>query len=228
MENNKDSTEQTNEAEETKQESLQNDEQISADGNAEANEENGEDNEVEQLQKLLDEAKQNLLLERADFINFRKRSSQEKADMQTRITGNFLQEMLPAMDAFDQLFAMREKNLSQKQDADKTAEQTSEQTPEQTPEQTIKQFFEGIDLIYQQLWNVFSQADFEEINPIDEEFDPNVMEALAVEERDGIDKETVVQVYQKGFRNKDRVLRPARVVVAKPKSGEKTSQKKEA
>lgn len=216
MENNKDSTEQTNEAEETKQESLQNDEQISADENAEANEENGEDNEVEQLQKLLDEAKQNLLLERADFINFRKRSSQEKADMQTRITGNFLQEMLPAMDAFDQLFAMREKNLSQKQDADKT------------PEQTIKQFFEGIDLIYQQLWNVFSQADFEEINPIDEEFDPNVMEALAVEERDGIDKETVVQVYQKGFRNKDRVLRPARVVVAKPKSGEETSQKKEA
>lgn len=216
MKNNKDSTEQTNEAEETKQESLQNDEQISADENAEANEENGEDNKVEQLQKLLDEAKQNLLLERADFINFRKRSSQEKADMQTRITGNFLQEMLPAMDAFDQLFAMREKNLSQKQDADKT------------PEQTIKQFFEGIDLIYQQLWNVFSQADFEEINPIDEEFDPNVMEALAVEERDGIDKETVVQVYQKGFRNKDRVLRPARVVVAKPKSGEETSQKKEA
>lgn len=162
--------------------------------------------EVSQLKQQLDDANQALLRERADFINFRKRSTQEKADMQVRLTGELLDSMLPAMDAFDQLFVMREKS-SQEQ-----------------AKVSVEKFFEGIDLIYNQLWGVFAEMDFEKIDALDQEFDPNVMEAIGVEEREGIEFETVVQVYQQGYKNKGRVLRPARVMVAKPKAGEAKSQ----
>lgn len=162
--------------------------------------------EVSQLKQQLDDANQALLRERADFINFRKRSTQEKTDMQVRLTGELLDNMLPAMDAFDQLFVMREKS-------------SQDQT-----EVSVEKFFEGIDLIYNQLWGVFAEMEFEKIDALDKEFDPNVMEAIGVEEREGIEFETVVQVYQQGYKNKGRVLRPARVMVAKPKTGEAKSQ----
>lgn len=163
--------------------------------------------ELQKLKEQLADNNQALMRERADFVNFRKRSAQEKADMQVRIAGNFLNDMLPAMDAFDQLFTMREKAQKEEKAV------------------VVEEFFKGIDLIYQQIWQVFAQMDFEEINPANQEFDPNFMEALALEERDDVQSETVVQVFQKGFKTKSRVLRPARVVVAKPKAEQpQTSQ----
>lgn len=135
-----------------------------------------------------------ILRERAEFVNYRKRTNQENLQQEGRIAGKILQEMVPVFDAFDLLL-----------------------TSVHTGEQAIDKFLEGSRLIRKQLWQVFESLGVEEIDPDKQEFDPQTMEALSVSESENAEKETVSQVYQKGYQYKGRTLRPARVAVEKPK-----------
>ncbi|HRP70497.1 MAG TPA: nucleotide exchange factor GrpE, partial [Turneriella sp.] len=104
---------------------------------------------------------------------------------------------LPALDAFEQFFTAYEKKALESAD--------------------IKAIVEGVQLVQKQILRVFNEAGVEEVNPTGEEFNPNFMEALTLVEGD-VEHETVMQVFQKGYRIQGRVIRPARVVVAKPKT----------
>jgi len=77
---------------------------------------------------------------------------------------------------------------------------------------------EGVQLVKQQLAGLLARRGLEEIpcEPGDE-FDPHVHEALLAQPAEDAEPGSVVQVLQKGYRLGDRVLRPARVVVAGPK-----------
>lgn len=136
-----------------------------------------------------------ILRERAEFVNYRKRINQENLQQEGRTAGKILQEMVSVFDAFDLLF-----------------------TSEHDGKQAMEKFLEGSKLIRKQLWQVFENLGVELIDPDQMEFDPLSMEALSVSESETTEKEMVKQVYQKGYRYKDRILRPARVAVEKPKS----------
>ena len=142
------------------------------------------------IKEELEKMKQSLLRERADFANFRKRTIQEKQELEAVAASKILAQLLPALDSFDQLFSQEFKE--------------------------IKQVLDGVTLIRKQVDGVFSEVGIEQINPENEAFNPSTMEALGAQESNEVEVETVGQVYQKGYMLDGRVLRSARVMVLKP------------
>ncbi|MBS0619544.1 MAG: nucleotide exchange factor GrpE [Spirochaetes bacterium] len=166
---------------------------------AEAAPENTADgaNELQLLKNQIVSLTGDLQRERAEFSNFRKRAMTEKAQQAAQTSARLLGDLLPALDAFDQFFASY--------------------GPKAEAESAIKAIVDGVALIQKQITRVFSEAGVEEFNPLGQEFDPSIMEALTAQEGD-VDKETVSQVFQKGYRIEGRLIRAARVIVAKPKA----------
>jgi len=150
-----------------------------------------------ELRRQLESLTADLQRERAEFSNFRKRAVLEKAQQAAQSSARLLTDLLPALDAFDQFFGVY--------------------LPKAETDAGIKAIVDGVQLVHKQITRVFTEAGVEDFNPVGAEFDPNMMEALSMVEAD-VEKETVSQVFQKGYRIEGRVIRPARVVVTKPKS----------
>ena len=74
---------------------------------------------------------------------------------------------------------------------------------------------DGVQMIYDQLFAVLKDSGMEPIDAMGEAFDPNLHEALSQEETADAKEGTVVQQVQRGYKLNDRLVRPARVVVAK-------------
>lgn len=75
---------------------------------------------------------------------------------------------------------------------------------------------EGIEKTLGQLTTVFNKFGVKEINPLNQEFDPNEHDAITTQEKDGVEPETVIHVAQKGYKIEDRIIRPAKVIVTPP------------
>ena len=78
----------------------------------------------------------------------------------------------------------------------------------------------GINMIYQQLRNVLVEAGLEEIDATGKAFDPNLHEAVSQQETAEVPEGQVVQQLRKGYKLRDRLLRPASVVVSKKPSAD--------
>ena len=74
---------------------------------------------------------------------------------------------------------------------------------------------DGVQMIYDQLFAVLKDSGMEPIDAMGEPFDPNLHEALSQEETSDANEGAVVQQVQRGYKLNDRLVRPARVVVAK-------------
>ena len=85
------------------------------------------------------------------------------------------------------------------------------------PEQTVESFKSGVELTLKQLVAAFEKNALHEVNPAGEKFDPHKHQAIGLLDSEQ-EANTVVTVLQKGYTIADRVLRPALVMVAKPKS----------
>jgi molecular chaperone GrpE len=72
----------------------------------------------------------------------------------------------------------------------------------------------GFRMTYEQLMNALAKEGVEVIDPVDETFDPNFHQGLSTEQVEGIEPNKVLQVFQKGYKLKDRILRPALVKVS--------------
>ncbi len=159
-------------------------------------------NSIEALKKHVEALTSDLQRERAEFTNFRKRALLEKAQQAAQSSARLLTDLLPALDALDQFFSVY--------------------TPKAESDVALKPIVDGVQLVQKQIARVFTEAGVEEFSPSGEAFDPNMMEALSVQESD-VERDTVLQVFQKGYRIEGRLIRPARVVVAKAKpTGEST------
>jgi len=156
----------------------------------------------EELRTLEDERKryEDLWLRaRAELENFRKRTLREQEDRERRAAERVLAGVLPIQDMLDQALA------SGRDGAAAGAESDSR----------FAGFYRGIELIRGQIVALLSR---EGVTPIDTEgipFDPRLHEAAMRVEGSGMDSDTVVEVVQKGYLLGDRLLRPARVTVAK-------------
>jgi molecular chaperone GrpE len=85
------------------------------------------------------------------------------------------------------------------------------------PEQTVDSFKSGVELTLKQLVSAFEKNALVEVNPAGEKFDPHKHQAIGMVDSEQ-EANTVVTVLQKGYLIADRTLRPALVMVAKPKS----------
>jgi len=154
----------------------------------------------EQLEELTDRAAkaderwERLLRTTADFDNFKKRAAREKQDAIKFANESLIQKLIPVLDNFDMALAAAQ----------------SEQTEATQSLQT------GINMIYQQLRNVLVESGLEEVDAAGKAFDPNLHEAVSQQETNEVAEGHVVQQLRKGYKLRDRLLRPATVVVAKP------------
>jgi molecular chaperone GrpE len=125
----------------------------------------------------------------ADFDNYRKRAAREQEAMFARAGERVVKELLPVLDDLERAL--------------EAAEQHEEAKLE-----------DGVRLVHRQLADVLRKEGLAEIET-DGKFDPHVHEALLAQPGgDGVEPGHVLQVLQKGYRLGDRVLRPARVIVA--------------
>jgi molecular chaperone GrpE len=85
------------------------------------------------------------------------------------------------------------------------------------PEQTAESFKSGVELTLKQLVSAFEKNALNEVNPVGEKFDPHKHQAIGMVDSEQ-EANTVVTVLQKGYLIAERTLRPALVMVAKPKS----------
>jgi molecular chaperone GrpE len=128
----------------------------------------------------------------AELDNVRKRARRDVAAAEGRGVARLARELLPVFDNLDRALAHAE------------AEEGDEE----------HHITKGIRLVQQDLLGALSRIGIEADSPKGETFDPHVHEAIAQQPVEGAAPGTIVEVYQSGYRYKDDVLRPAKVVVA--------------
>lgn len=153
--------------------------------------------EANELKEKLKECEDKYIRAHADFENVKKRLEKEKIQAIEYASEKFAQDLLPALDSLDMALA----NIN-KEDIN--------------PEEAIKNLKEGIALTIDQFTKAFKKHGIEVID-IEEgsEFNPHLHEALL--QVDDAEKKSgeIVQVIQKGYKYKERILRPTKVSVAK-------------
>jgi len=154
--------------------------------------------EIERLKKKLEEAeklKQEYLAgwqrARADLINYKKEELERVGDFIKRANENLIFDFLPILDNFD--------------NAEKTISAEKKEIPE------IKGFLQ----IKKQILEFLKKYGVEEIKSVGEKFDPVFHEVVEEIDTDKFETGTIVEEIQKGYKINGRVLRPARVKVAK-------------
>lgn len=122
----------------------------------------------------------------AEYANYKRRTEQEKTQLGQFTRGEVLKTLLPVLD-----------NLQRALDAPAGDEYKA-----------------GVDMIVHQFEKVLAEIGLEEIAAEDAPFDPELHHAVMREDAEGVAPDTVTQVFQKGYRMGERVLRPAMVKVA--------------
>lgn len=134
------------------------------------------------------EAQDKWLRQLAEFENFRKRTNQEKQGMYNNGVRDTIEKFLPVVDNFERAVAATEDKESST--------------------------YKGIEMILKQMLEVMASMGVEEIPAEGEPFDPNVHAAVMHIEDESCDENVVVEVFQKGYKHGDRVIRPSMVKVA--------------
>jgi molecular chaperone GrpE len=128
----------------------------------------------------------------AELDNVRKRARRDVAQAETRGIAKLARELLPALD-----------NFARALDA-----------AESQPENRDHHLTDGIRLVQNELLSALARVGIEPDSPKGEPFDPHCHEAIAQTPVEGAASGTIVEVYSQGYRYRDDVLRPAKVVVA--------------
>ncbi|EHQ04778.1 MAG: nucleotide exchange factor GrpE [Leptonema illini] len=153
---------------------------------------------IEALKAELEETKQNWARERADFSNYRKRMIEEMGKARTSAVSNFVRSLIPVVDNLDLVLA----------------------APTEDP--AVKNFVIGVDMIRGEFLNILGREGIRPEVDAGNDFDPYLMEAVELEEREGFEGEKVEHVYKKAYvqisdGGERQVLRPATVKVIRGK-----------
>lgn len=129
-------------------------------------------------------------LSQAELINYRKRKDEEVTEMLKYSNKDIIEELLTIVDNFERAISSSEK--------------ASEE---------VKKYTTGFNMIYQSLKNTLTKFGVSEINNVGTIFNPSEEQALVAENHPDKEDEIVLEVLQKGYKLKDRVIRPASVKV---------------
>jgi molecular chaperone GrpE len=131
----------------------------------------------------------------ADFDNYKKRAARERQEAVRYANEGLLEKLIPVLDNFE--MAMQA---------------ASAPAAEGAASDALKQ---GVSMIASQLRSVLTEAGLEEINAAGQVFNPNLHEAVSQQESKDVPEGQVLQQLRKGYKLKDRLIRPATVVVAR-------------
>ncbi|RDI44021.1 nucleotide exchange factor GrpE [Falsibacillus pallidus] len=142
-----------------------------------------------ELEAKLEESENRYFRLRADFENFRRRVNLDKESSEKYRAQSLISDLLPAIDNFERAMQMAPEN-----------------------EQT-KSLLQGMDMVYRSLIEALKKEGVEPIEAVGTEFDPHLHQAVMQVEDPGHESNVVVEEFQKGYKLKDRVIRPSMVKV---------------
>lgn len=146
----------------------------------------------EEADKNADEWKNKYFQAYADMSNTRKQVERENADFKKYAQQSLIEELLPALDGFD----MALKN--------------------EPKDETVKKYLQGFVMIHGKLITALKQQHVELIDPkVGDDYDPNTMQAFSTVE--GEEDNKIADIFTKGYKLYDHLLRPAGVIVTKKK-----------
>ena len=147
--------------------------------------------EIDELKKLADENWEKVLRLQAELDNLRKRTLKDVESASKGSIERVFQEILPIMDSFE---------LGVKVDT--------------STKEGVETFIEGQTATFKLFQSVLDKFLIETINPENMKYDPELHEVISMQGSDEIESGYIIEVIQKGYRLKNRLLRPARVIVS--------------
>lgn len=147
--------------------------------------------EIENLKKELSESQEKLLRNTAELVNFKRRKEAEVSNMLKYANEDFVIELLPVIDNFERAIKLDDNDLSDE----------------------VSKFLSGFKMIFGNLNNILGKFEIKEIDALGLEFDPNFHQAVLMEHDSNKPSGVVLEVLQKGYIYKDKVIRPAMVKV---------------
>lgn len=152
-----------------------------------------EDPEVKKLKEENALLKDKFLRTNAEMQNMRRRMEEEKANLLKYEGEDLIKKLLPIVDNFERAIGMDDANL----------------------EDEVSKFLSGFKMIYGNLNSTLQGYEVIAMDILNKPFDPNTMEAVLIEEAPGVEPNTVIDVLQKGYTYKGKVIRHAMVKVSK-------------
>ncbi|MGM9879240.1 MAG: nucleotide exchange factor GrpE [Bacilli bacterium] len=150
---------------------------------------NKKSKQIEELNLKLKALEEETLRAKADLINYRKRKDDEVSNLLKYCNSDILMEIISVIDNFERVINKEDIN------------------------EEVKTYLEGFKLIYKQLKDVLETNDVKEIEALGKEFDPMFHQSVTTRKDDEKESGIVLEVYQKGYTYKDKVLRPAMVII---------------
>lgn len=150
---------------------------------------NKKNKQVEELTEKLKSLEEETLRAKADLINYRKRKDDEVSNLLKYCNADIIMLLLSVLDNFERVI-------------------NKEDIPED-----VKSYLEGFKLIYKQIKDILESNDVKEIEALGKEFDPMYHQSVTMRKDESKESGIVLEVYQKGYTYKDKVLRPAMVII---------------
>ena len=147
---------------------------------------------AEDLQNQIKELTDNLLRERADAMNVRRRAEEDRIKLSGYFKASTIKELLPFLDNLDRALAHAPK----------------------LEDNSYQEWIKGIEGVHKQLFQILDQIGVEKIKTVGEEFNPELHEAVSMDDSKPGSKEVVTEELASGYRLGDEVIRHAMVRVA--------------
>jgi len=195
-----DSKDLKSQSENEKKEKTKSDKKVKKDKNSKKNKKD-KDNDIEEKQdntddeskseefyeKRIEEINNKLLRLQADFLNYKTRTEKEKIKYYNDAVEDLVCEMLPILDNFERALENKESD---------------------------ENLFKGVEMILNQFKSMLKKFGVKEIEALGKKFDPNLHHGVTTEETEE-DEDIVLEVFQKGYKLKDKVIRPSMVKISK-------------
>lgn len=147
-------------------------------------------NQVKDLEAKVTELQNEYLKEKADLENVKKRLEKERAIERKYAAMNFAKKLVSPLDTFELALS------------------------HEVEDETTKNFLQGFKMIQDQIKKALEEEGVSEIDALNEDYDPNFHQAIMTEKKEGTEPNKVIEVLQKGYIFKDRVIRPAIVKIS--------------
>ena len=146
------------------------------------------------VQATVADQKDSVIRAKAEVDNIRRRSAQDVEKARKFALEKFVGELLPTVDNLERAIA----SFDQEDEAQKAV-------------------LEGVELTLQSFMNTLDKFDVKAVDPQDQPFNPELHQAMSMQEVEGVEPNTVIAVMQKGYELNGRLVRPAMVMVSKAK-----------
>jgi molecular chaperone GrpE len=151
-----------------------------------------ENKEVIELKEKIKELENKILYKDAELINYRKRKDDEVSSMLKYANSDLILELLPIVDDFERAITLDNEVLDDE----------------------LSKFLSGFKMIYTRLIKILNDLEVKEIDALNKEFNPTYHQAVLTSKVEGVEPNKVIEVLQKGYMYKDKIIRPSMVKVS--------------